>query len=475
VTSSTHGKSAVGRALDALGLFVVFAILWLCAHFAPGHAGDAALVATLGFGLLAGTLLSELVEIIGLPHLSGYLFAGILAGPHVLHLIDHETVERLKPVNTLALSLIALAGGAELRFEALKRGVKTLLSATISQSFLGIVLVGAVFFAAHPFIGFMHDMTATAAIGVALLWGVLAISRSPSAALGVISQTRASGPLAQYTLAFVMASDVVVVILLAAAVTIARPLIDPTLTFSTQAFGVLGHEILGSVALGTTLGLVLAVYLRLIGRQLLVVLVALGFGATEILSYLHYDALLTFMVAGFVVQNLSKQGDKLLHAVEQAGSVVYVVFFASAGAHLNVPLLRSLWPIALLLAVSRIVVTYFAGRLASRIAKDDPIVRRWAWAPLVSQAGFAIGISQIAAREFPTFGRGFADLAIATVAMNEMVGPILFKVALDRVGETRAPAPSLGDGEEVLATEGVPASMPLPPDTEETPAPPDEA
>ncbi|MDF2696477.1 MAG: transporter, monovalent cation:proton antiporter-2 family, partial [Labilithrix sp.] len=435
-------------------------------RFTSGHGEHAALVAALGFLLLAGTLLSELVEVVGLPHLTGYLLAGILAGPHVLHLIDHETVERLKPVNTLALSLIALAGGAELKVDTLRRGVKTLISATLAQSILGILLVGVVFFAAHPFIGFTRDLSTGAVVAVALLWGVLAIARSPSAALGVISQTRASGPLAQYTVAFVMASDVVVVVLLAAAITVARPLIDPSLAFSPEAFGALGHEILGSVALGTTLGLVLAIYLRLIGRQLLVVLVALGFGATEILSYLHYDALLTFMVAGFVVQNLSRQGDQLLHGVEQAGSVVYVVFFASAGAHLNVPLLRDLWPVALVLAGSRVLVTFGAGRLASRIAKDDPIVRRWAWAPLVSQAGFAIGIAQIAAREFPSFGRGFGDLAIATVAMNEIVGPILFKVALDRAKETRGPAPSLPDlsDEEPIATPAGPAALPAPAD-----------
>jgi Kef-type K+ transport system membrane component KefB len=447
--TTSPGKSPFGRALDALGLLVVFAVLWTAAHFAPGHLGDAALLATLGFLLLAGTLMSELVEIIGVPHLTGYLLAGMLAGPYMLHLIDHASVDRLTPVNTLALSLIALAGGAELKIEGLKRGLKSLVSATIAQSFLGVLCVGAIFYGAHPFIGFTRDLPMGAVIAASLLWGVLAIARSPSAALGVISQTRATGPLAQYTLAFVMASDVVVVVLLAAGITVARPLVDPNLTFSTSAFGVLGHEILGSVALGTTLGVILAIYLRLIGRQLLVVLVALGFGATETLRYLHYDPLLTFMVAGFVVQNLSKQGDKLLHAVEQAGAVVYVVFFASAGAHLNVPLLKSLWPVALLLAGSRVLVSFVGSKIASRAAGDGPAIQRWGWAPLVSQAGFAIGISQIAAREFPLFGRGFADLAIATVAMNEMVGPIIFKVALDRAQETRAPAPSLGDADEL--------------------------
>ncbi len=155
------------------------------------------------------------------------------------------------------------------------------------------------------------------------------------------------------------------------------------------------------------------------------------------------------MVAGFVVQNLSKQGETLLHGVEQTGSVVYVIFFASAGAHLNVPLLRALWPIAVLLAGTRAISTFVAGKIASRVANDGPEVRRWGWAPLVSQAGFAIGIAQIVAKEFPLFGKGFGDLAIATVALNEFFGPILFKVALDRTGETRGPAPSLAAGETV--------------------------
>lgn len=446
--SSPPGKGPLGRLVDCLGLFVVFAVLWTAARFAPGHAGDPALVATLGFLLLAGTLMSELVEIVGVPHLTGYLAAGMLAGPHVLHLIDHATVNRLAPVNTLALSLIALEGGAHLKMDALRQDVKSLASATVVQTALGLVFVGAVFFAAHPFIAFTRELSINAVIAISLLWGVLSIARSPSAALGVISQTRATGPLARYTLAFVMASDVVIVVVLAAIVTIARPLVDPSLTFSMSAFAELGHDILGSVALGTTLGLVFVVYLQLIGRQLIVVLVALGFGATEVLGYLHYDALLTFMVAGFVVQNLSKQGDKLVHGIEQAGAVVYVVFFASAGAHLNVPLLRDLWPVALVLAVSRWIVTFVASRIASRLASDGPIVRQWGWAPLISQAGFAIGIAQLAVRDFPQFGRGFGDLAIATVAMNEVAGPILFKIALDRAKETRT-APSLVDAEDL--------------------------
>jgi Kef-type K+ transport system membrane component KefB len=191
------------------------------------------------------------------------------------------------------------------------------------------------------------------------------------------------------------------------------------------------------------MGLIIAAYLRLVNRQMLVVLLVLGFGASTVLDYLQFDSLLTFMVAGFIVRNMSKQGHKLVQYIEQTGTVVYVIFFATAGADLDVPLLRQLWPVALLLAGSRAVISFAGSRVAGRLAKDPPVLRRWAWSGLVSQAGLALGLAVLVAREFPAIGTGFRALAIATVAVNEMVGPILFKLALDRSGETsRIRAPS---------------------------------
>jgi Kef-type K+ transport system membrane component KefB len=119
--------------------------------------------------------------------------------------------------------------------------------------------------------------------------------------------------------------------------------------------------------------------------------------------------------------------------------VVFVVFFAIAGAHLDIPLLKQLWPVALVLSVSRGLFTYGAHRLGSVLADDPPQVRRYGWAPLVSQAGLALGLALTVAQAFPMFGVGFQSLAIAMVAINEIVGPILFKWALDKSGETRSP------------------------------------
>jgi hypothetical protein len=49
----------------------------------------------------------------------------------------------------------------------------------------------------------------------------------------------------------------------------------------------------------------------------------------------------------------------------------------------------------------------------------------------------ALGISTIVEHNLPTVGAEMAALALATVAINQVIGPILFKLALDRTGESR--------------------------------------
>jgi Kef-type K+ transport system membrane component KefB len=431
------GSKGLGtRLIQAAALAVTFGLLFVATRIAPEVEGPLGAVAGVGFLLLAGTLLSELLETVGLPHLTGYLLAGIIGGPYVLHLVDHQTIDQLGRVNTLALALIALAGGAELRMSTLREVAKSLSIAMVLQSVLVLVVMTVVMLVMGRFIPFLAALSFAPLFGVALLWGVLSVTRSPSACMGILAQTRAKGPVATFSLAFIMASDVVVVLLLALGVMVARPLImggELSLHDLTEA----GHEILSSVAFGTTLGLALAAYLKLVGRGLLLLLLAIGLVLSDFLRYVKIDPTLAFLVAGFVVQNLTAQGGKLLHAIEQTGSVVFVVFFANAGAHLNVPMLRKLWPVALTLCFIRALATYGAARLSSRLAGDHPAVRAWGWSSLVSQAGLALGIAFTIAKKFPSIGEGFASLAIAAVAINEMIGPVLFKLALDRSGETR--------------------------------------
>nr|HMR07730.1 sodium:proton exchanger [Polyangiaceae bacterium] len=128
----------------------------------------------------------------------------------------------------------------------------------------------------------------------------------------------------------------------------------------------------------------------------------------------------------------------LLHAVGQTSALVFVVFFAAAGAHLDLPLLKQLWPLAVGLCVIRAAATVLAHRLACRSAKEQGPVRSYGASGLISQAGLTLGIAIVVERQFPSFGAGLRSLAIATVAINEIAGPVLFKLALDRSHESAA-------------------------------------
>ncbi|MCC6332716.1 MAG: cation:proton antiporter [Myxococcales bacterium] len=446
MSAAAPAKSWGARGVQAAVLLATVSLVLGSKQSIPVAPGVLAAISALGLLLLAGTLASELVEVVGLPHLSGYLLAGILVGPHVLNLVEHQTVEELGALNALALALIALAGGAELRLDALRKAARSLVWAHLLQTFLVLLAVAGAFLALARFIPFLDGMAPVAAVMVALLWGVLATSRSPAAVLGLLAQIRPKGPLTNMTVAFVMSSDVVVILLLAVTLAVARLGFDPSATLDLSAFSAVGHELLGSAALGTTLGLVLAVYLRLSGRGLMLVLLALGLPMSALLKYIHLDPLLSFMVAGFVVQNFSSGGERLLHSIEKTGAIVFVVFFATAGAHLDLPLLGRIWPIALGLAGVRMVATMVAARAASRLAGDEPVLKRWGWSGLVSQAGLALGLATVIVRAFPEFGDGFRTLSIAVIGVNEMIGPVLFKLGLDRAGESKRAIDESGAG-----------------------------
>ncbi len=438
--SAPARKGLLHRLVELGALLALFALMLLADRLTGGLPGEwqraGRDLAAIGFFLLGGTLASSLLEVLRLPHLTGFLLVGIVAGPHALHAVDHRTVSDLGIVNSLALALIALAGGAELRLESVRRGFRSLAAATLVQNGLALVVVPATFVLARDLVPFTRGMELPAVFAVALLWGVVAITRSPSAVMGILTQARPAGRLTDFTVGFVMSSDVVVVVLLAVVTTAVRPLLDPGATLSLSAFGELGHELLGSVAIGTTLGLLLVAYLRFVGRQVLLVLLLLGLVVVDVITYLRFEWLLTFLTAGFVVQNFSRQGERLLHAIEQTGEVVYVVFFATAGAHLDLPLIRQLWPAAVLFFAVRAATAVVGARVSGRLAGDAPELRSWGWAGLVSQAGLALGIAAKMQVQFPAFGAQFGALAVAAVALNELFGPVLFKLALDRAGES---------------------------------------
>ena len=161
-------RRSVNRGIE-LVLLVVLVGMMLLASTATHGAGRSHALAALGFLLLAGTVAANVLEPLGVPHLTAYLLTGMAAGPYALHLVDHQAVEELSPINALALSLIALAGGAELRVSKLVSAARSLLWAMLVQNVLVLILMAGVFLALRPLLPFAAGLPLTVVVGVALL------------------------------------------------------------------------------------------------------------------------------------------------------------------------------------------------------------------------------------------------------------------------------------------------------------------
>lgn len=435
---SDHGARPTLKEVgtSVVGLFVVIAVAILYRGLTEGggHAAGAAPLFALGFLSIVGVVAGQFAAVVGLPRLTGYLIAGIVVGPQVAGFITKGDVKALGLVNALALALIGLAAGAEVTLPILARIWKSLSIAAVVHIVIVVGGCAAAFYAASSYLPFLKGYEPGAVGAVAVLWGVFAFTRSPSVTLAVLADTGARGPLSEWALGLVVVLDVLVLPIFTGAVTFARSQIEGV-PFEPSVFLELSHELWESILAGIAGGLLLGFVLRLVDGSRVLIVVVVGYLVTALCAYLRYDTIFVFVVMGFVAVNVVGTGEQLLGAAERTSGAVFVVFFALAGAKLDLEALRVLWPVAIGLAVARAVTTIIACQIAHVIAKDAPVVRRYGWLALVSQAGVTIGLASLVSDLLPGVGRSLATLVIAVVGIHELVGPVLFKLGLARARE----------------------------------------
>ena len=434
--SGHHRPSAaqLAQGLTALGLLVVAVVMLRTLRNFDGVAVHGGPVFSLGFLVIAGAVFGKLASAARLPKLTGFLVAGILAGPQGFAILNVDDVKALSLINALALALIALQAGAELTLGTLQRTGRSVMWSSLSQTSLIVPVMALLFFALSGSMRFLDGLDTASVVAVAVIWGVLALTRSPAVTLAILSETRARGPLAEHALGVVVLLDVLVLPLFAAAMAVARGQISGQ-AFEVEIFAQLAQELFASVCAGTAFGLLVALLLRVITRERVLMVVVVGYGITALSAYLRYDTLLVFVVAGFVVMNLTRFGPDLVKTSEQTSAGVMIVFFATAGAKVDLVALQQLWPIALAFFFARAVMTIIACRVGHRLANDVPVVTRLGFTPFISQAGVTIGLATIVADVLPDVGKALATLVIAVVGLNELAGPVIFTLGLKKAGE----------------------------------------
>ena len=84
------------------------------------HVHDANAFLILANVLLAGMGAGHGALALKLPSVTGQSLAGILIGPAVLGVVDHESANRLQPVIDFALALMAVDAGSHLSLRRLR-------------------------------------------------------------------------------------------------------------------------------------------------------------------------------------------------------------------------------------------------------------------------------------------------------------------------------------------------------------------
>ena len=429
----------------AAGLVVVLLVGYVAQRAAPGEpAASGGVTLAVGFALVAAVIAGSLVERITLPRVTGYLLLGLVCGPYVLNLITEPMARELRVLNGMAVALIAFVAGLELNVAHLRPRVRTI--ALVGGITMAVVWTAAFagLWLAWSLLPVPADASLMLRAAIAAVMATLVASFSPTVTIAVLAELRARGPFSELTVALVVAADLALIVLFTLCLQFARWAAGDGGGHDTSLLVTLAWEIVGSLAFGAVAGAVFALYLAHVAREVTLVLLALCALLSELSPAAHLDAVLAALAAGLVVENIAPpRGDALKQAVERGSLPVLIVFFAGAGASLDLRALAATAPIALALALGRAAAIWTGARVGARAAGLPQPAAGLVWMGLVSQAGVTLGLATIVAREFPEWGGPVHALVLALTGLHVLAGPVLLRAAVARAGEIGAAEPSV--------------------------------
>jgi len=404
-------------------------------------------------GLLIGIafLGSKLFQRIGIPQVVGFIVMGVFLGSSFLNIVPLELIEELTFISKIALGLIGFDMGSHLLFKDLRRLGRSISFILVFEALGTSILVAAGIYL------IVQDLP------TALIFGAIASATAPAATVDVLAEYDAQGPLTTSLLAVVGLDDALSLLLYSLAATYAESSLGGSGIPSTSQFLALPLiEIGGSVGLGMLLGLFLDFIMSRAKRHhdAMAISIAFVFLAVGLSESLGFSLILTTMVLGLVVVNRSPEhGRHIRFTIEQAGPVIYVLFFALVGARLQISLIPTMGLMGIAYVVLRSLGKFTGAWLGGWLGRAEPAVRDNLGFGLLSQAGVAIGLALTSASRFSKLGaegKALGNLIInvvtATTFIVQIIGPIFVKLAISRAGEIGQA--KLGD--DAWASEGTP-------------------
>ena len=379
---------------------------------------------TIGIAMAAGLLFSRAARLVKLPNVTAFLVAGLVIGPCVSGIISKEQAASMNIISEAALGFIAYAIGGEFKLSYLKKIGKAPLTITAFQGLtaalcvdVGLILCGV-------------------DVPLALLLGAIALATAPAATLMVVRQYKANGPVTQMLLPVVAMDDALGLMVFSISASVAQGMLGGEITLQSMLLSPL-VEIVGSVALGAALGLILAYCARFFASRgnklaLSIALVLAGVGLCDLL---HLSSLLVCMMIGAVMVNLSQQHEVLMEQCDRFTPPLFLLFFVLSGAELDLGVLPSVGLIGVLYLALRTIGKWGGTMLGALCVRADENIRKYLGLTLLPQAGVAIGMAQLVSTRFPTLGQQVNTIVLAGVLIFELIGPIITKLALTKAGE----------------------------------------
>ena len=389
--------------------------------------------------IVVGFIGSALAHRVRFPAVTGYLIAGLILG--LTGLISKETLSHFDILADLALGFIAFSIGSEFKLDFLKKEGSAPLVITVFEAFGAVVVLDILL------------ITIGVPIPVALLLGAIGAATAPAATLMVVRQYKADGPVTRMLLPVVAMDDAAALIAFSVSAAIAQMIASD---HGVSIGPMLLHPLLevgGSLALGSVVGVLAALFLRRFKTDgdRLGLAFAVVMGGVGLSALLGLSSLLVCMMTGAVFANMSRQSVKLFKVTDAVTPPLFLMFFVLSGAELDVTVLKSIGLIGIVYIVARVFGKVIGSYLGARIARVEPVIRNYLGLMLVPQAGVAIGLSLVALRILPENGATIRAVILCATLVYELTGPLITKAALIKAGEISGDKPSLPKTEKQSA------------------------
>ena len=396
----------------------------------------------IGLVVLIGYYVGTGVRRCRLPSLIGYMLLGVVLGPSLAGWLDTDSLESLSFLTQIILGFVAFSIGSELSLASLRHQGWGIAAIIVTESVLAFSAVCGLIL-----------IVSGGDWPLALVFGAMAPASAPAGTVAVIQENRARGPLTKALYAVVGFDDGLAIIIYGLAAAVARSLLVAEET--GEAAGVMSslvvpfREIGLSVLVGVVIGLCFAFLVRHLDRpaDILILLFGAVLFASGLAVTFHFSLILTNMFIGFILVNTHHEKDveRVTRQLVNIMPLMFILFFAMAGAHLRLAALPALGLIGLAYIVGRAAGLISGARIGAHIGGAKETIRKYLGLGILSQAGVAIGLALIVKHEFAMIGTPHADhigaavltTITATCIFFEFIGPILTKFALHKAGEIR--------------------------------------